>query len=91
MQIKIKLPAVAIDEEGNEQSIEVEMTMKDSSLSIKNGEVKGRCYLQTYNSSPIPFSFTFVEEHPFKAVSRLCDHGMRRTICPTCNPPIWNR
>lgn len=63
MKLKMKLPAIVTDDEGHEQNIEVELSIRPGTYSRTNGKVSGFFIVDDYGY--ITGSFTFNEEHPF--------------------------
>ncbi len=64
IRIKFKIPAIAVDEDGNEQVIEMNVDIEPDRLSRVGDVVSGFCENIVGNESA---HFSFREEHPFKA------------------------
>jgi hypothetical protein len=72
MKIKLKLLAVAVDLEGHEQDIEVELMINPANLSRTGNQIKGSFMLDDYGV--VTGSFTFKEEHPFNTFPTRCQN-----------------
>lgn len=73
MKIRFKLPAVAIDDDGHEQEIELLMEMDANYYLVEEHQVNGDFHIVTNEGglrSSIGCSFSFHEEHPFNSKYR---------------------
>ena len=61
MNIKFKIPAIAVDDDGNEQAIELSVISRVP-FSESRGNVFG-----TFSFKNLEATFEFVAEHPFTA------------------------
>jgi hypothetical protein len=68
MKLKMKLPAIVTDDEGHEQNIEVELSIRPGAYSRTGEKVSGFFIVDDYGY--ITGSFTFNEEHPFNTFPR---------------------
>jgi hypothetical protein len=68
MNIRFKLPAIAIDDKGHEQEIELTFEASSESFSISDGMVKG-----DIASSDFYVSFKFNQKRPFRVKESSID------------------
>ena len=61
MKIKFKIPAIVVDDDGNEQAIDIAVESNYNFIAKHAGRIEGYIIFQH-----LVGSFSFLEEHPFK-------------------------
>lgn len=70
MKISFKLPAIAIDDDGHEQEIELAFEVCPAGLFVSNGHVSGGFQLLGGGmESCLQAAFSFKDSHPFMVKS----------------------